>query len=291
MRRTIAKGRNATLAIIHERLGNPEFARRIPADPALVIERHQAVIEVLQIPPLPAPVLFVHTGGKAFSYRVSADDTYRQSLPGLVTVVPPGIRARVMVGGIGAGTLVCFEDDRNVPRWLAAWQAREPLTFVDNLVVALTQQMASAHNVAGGEPEYLAVLGAALLAHLRHTLTAGGTGPVLRSSRSGLLLTHRAVQFMHEHLDAPLSVAEVAQHIGVGVTHFSQTFKAATGVTPHRYLLRARIERGSELLRMTSLSVGEIAAGVGFAGQSHFCTAFAKLMGMSPSRYRSHCRG
>jgi AraC family transcriptional regulator len=96
---------------------------------------------------------------------------------------------------------------------------------------------------------------------------------------------------MHGRLDAPLSVAEVARHVGVGVTHFSQTFKAATGVTPHRYVLRARLERGCELLRMTSLSVGEIAAAVGFAGQSHFCTAFAKQMGMSPSRYRISCRG
>jgi len=291
MRRIRANAGSRTLAIIHERLGIPEFARRIPADPALVIERHQAVLEVLRIPPLPAPVLFVHTGGKAFSYRVSADHTYRQSLPGLVTVVPAGIRASVMVGGIGAGTLVCFESDRCVPRWLAAWPAREPLTFVDNLVVSLTQRMASADMVAGDEQEYLAVLGAALLAHLRHTLRVGGTGPVLRSSRSSLLLTHRAVQFMHDRLDAPLSVADVARHVGIGVTHFSQTFKAATGVTPHRYVLRARLERSSELLRMTSLSVGEIAAAVGFAGQSHFCTAFAKQMGTSPSRYRRHFRG
>jgi AraC family transcriptional regulator len=61
-------------------------------------------------------------------------------------------------------------------------------------------------------------------------------------------------------------------------------------MTPHRYLRRARLERGSELLRMTSLSVGEVATTVGFAGQSHFCTAFARQVGVSPSRYRRRFR-
>lgn len=290
MRRSSAPGSSAALAAIRSLLGLPEFARRIPADPAFIIERHQAVLEVLRIPSLPAPVLFVHTGGREFSYRVSAGNAYRRSLPGLVTIVPAGVPANVMVGGIGAGTLVCFERDRSVPRWLASWPSREPLTFVDNLIVTLTQQMTSAAGVAVDEQEYLAVLGGALLAQLRHVLTVRSSGPVLQSSRSGLLLTHLAVQFMQDRLDSPLSVAEVARHVGVGVTHFSQTFKAATGVTPHRYVLRARLERSSELLRMTSLSIGEIAAAVGFAGQSHFCTAFTRQMGLSPSRYRRRIR-
>jgi AraC-like DNA-binding protein len=63
-----------------------------------------------------------------------------------------------------------------------------------------------------------------------------------------------------------------------------------TGTTPHRYVLRARIERAQELLRMTGLSVAEIAAAVGFAGQSHFCTAFSRETGVTPTRYRRHCR-
>lgn len=61
-------------------------------------------------------------------------------------------------------------------------------------------------------------------------------------------------------------------------------------MSPHRYILRARIERARELLRMTSLSIGEIADAVGFAGQSHFCTAFGRETGLTPSAYRRSCR-
>ena len=100
------------------------------------------------------------------------------------------------------------------------------------------------------------------------------------------MLVHRAVQHIHQNIGAPLGVAGIAATTGVGVTHFSNTFRQVTGVTPHRYVLRSRIERARELLRMTSLSVGEIAAAVGFAGQSHFCTAFRRETGVTPSRYR-----
>jgi len=103
------------------------------------------------------------------------------------------------------------------------------------------------------------------------------------------MLVHVAVQHIHEHIDSPLRVASIARTAGVGVTHFSNTFRQVTGTTPHRYILRARIARACELLRMTTLSVGEIALAVGFAGQSHFCTAFSREMGLTPSRYRRSC--
>jgi AraC family transcriptional regulator len=210
-------------------------------------------------------------------------------LPGLVTAVPAGVRAHVLVGGIGAGTLIRFEKDRDVPPWLRQWRPGEPVTFVDNLIVGLAQQLAAAELPAGVDA-YLAALGTALLAQLHHVVSGRSGVTPTHASRSGLLLTHRAVQYLHANLDRPLTVAEVARHVGVGVTHFSQTFKAVTGTTPHRYLRRARLERGSEMLRLTSLSVGEVAAAVGFAGQSHFCTAFSREVGTSPARYRRRLR-
>jgi AraC family transcriptional regulator len=276
-------GSGSTRAIIRGLVGLPESARRIAVQPPFVVERHQAVLETLAVPPLPAPVLFVHTGGKPFSYRASRGRSL--SLPGLVTAVPAGVPARILIGGIGAGTVVRFEDDRDVPPWLRRWRPREPLTFVDNLIVSLVQQLAVAEPPAAAD-DYLAALGTALLAQLRHALADRRGVTAAHATRSSLLLAHRAVQHIHADLQRPTSVADLARHVGVGVTHFSQTFKAVTGTTPHRYLLRARLERGSEMLRMTSLSVGEVAAAVGFAGQSHFCTAFTRQMGSSPVRYR-----
>jgi len=283
MARNDHRGGGSTLAIIRELVGLPELARRIAVQPPFVVERHHAVLEVLRVPPLPAPVLFVHTGGKPFSYDAAHGRSL--SLPGLVTAVPAGVRAQILVGGIGAGTLLRFDKDRDVPLWLRQWRPGEPVTFVDNLIVSLAQQLAAAELPADMD-DYLAALGTALLAQLRHVLSGRSGVPATQASRSGLLLAHRAVQYLHANLDRPLTVAEVARHVGLGVTHFSQTFKAVTGTTPHRYLRRARLERGSDMLRMTSLSVGEVAAAVGFAGQSHFCTAFSRELGSSPARYR-----
>jgi AraC family transcriptional regulator len=95
---------------------------------------------------------------------------------------------------------------------------------------------------------------------------------------------------MLANLGRPVPVTELAQVCGMGVTSFSSSFRRATGMTPHRYLRRARIERASELLRTTGLSVGEISAAVGFRGQGHFCTAFAAERGITPSRYRRESR-
>jgi AraC family transcriptional regulator len=121
-------------------------------------------------------------------------------------------------------------------------------------------------------------------------LQGGARVQPTRGSRSALLLVHVAIQHVHQHLDAELTVRGLADRTGVGTTHFSQVFREATGVTPHQYILRARIERACELLRMTSLSIAEVSESVGFAGQAHFCTAFGRQTGVTPSRYRRSCR-
>ncbi|MGB5103172.1 MAG: AraC family transcriptional regulator, partial [Steroidobacteraceae bacterium] len=282
--------RSTTRDIAHRILGQPEIACRIAANPPFVIERHRAMLDVAAIPPLPAPVLIVHTGGKRFWYREGAAGAERSSLPGLVTMVPAGIRAEMVLRGIGEGMLVYFDDDRRTPRWLATSRARSPVTFVDNVIVTLAQQMTLAASAPRRDEAYLGTLGSALLAQLRHVLENPGERTALRGSRSGLLLAHVAAQHILGHLADPLTVRAVARQAGVGVTHFSLTFRQVTGMTPHRYIRRARIERACELLRMTSLAVGEVAGAVGFAGQSHFCTAFGREMGLTPSAYRRKCR-
>ena len=273
-------------SVLRQLLGHPEFSCRIPANPAFTLERYLAMLEVAEFPPLPEPLLFVHTGGKAFSYRAGLAMTDGRSLPGLVTLVPAGVRGEVAIRGIGEGMVAYFDGPRRVPAWVSARREREPVTFVDNVIVTLAQQLAVSAGGPDQDDTYLAVLGDALLGQLRHSLVASAPDEPQRGSRSSLMLVHRAVQHIHQNIGAPLGLASIAATTGVGVTHFSNTFKQVTGVTPHRYILRSRIERARELLRMTSLSVGEIAAAVGFAGQSHFCTAFRRETGVTPSRYR-----
>jgi AraC family transcriptional regulator len=266
--------------------GHPDFRCGIPATPPFQLERYRAVIDMASVPPFGEPLLMVHTGGRPLSYRAGPGDTVRLSLPGLVTFVPAGASSQFALRGVGEGIAIHFDGPRRVPGWLAASRERDPVTFVDNVIVTLAQQMANAASEPRPDEVYLGVLGNALLAQAKRVLTRSSSNAPLRGSRSALLLVHLAVQHIQGHVDDPLGVAELAAIAGVGVTHFSNTFKRVTGMTPHQYILRARIGRACEQLRMTSLSIGEVASLVGFAGQSHFCKVFSREMGLTPSAYR-----
>ncbi|NJD32681.1 MAG: helix-turn-helix transcriptional regulator [Gammaproteobacteria bacterium] len=277
-------------SLLREILGHPEVSCRIPSTPAFTLERYRALLDVAKIPPLPEKLLWIHTGGKPIAYRARSATAERVSLPGLVTLVPEGVPGEVALRGVGEGMIAYFDGPRQVPAWVAARREREPVTIVDNVVVTLAQQLVAAASEPRRDDEYLATLGNAALAQVRHVLETTGTPQALRGSRSAQMLVHLAVQHIHEHLEQSLTVAGLAATVGVGVTHFSNTFRLVTGTTPHHYILRARIGRARELLRMTSLSVAEIAAAVGFAGQSHFCTAFGRETGVTPTEYRRSCR-
>jgi transcriptional regulator GlxA family with amidase domain len=74
--------------------------------------------------------------------------------------------------------------------------------------------------------------------------------------------------------------------------HFAAQFKAATGLRPHEYLLRRRVERAQEMLQQTAMSVVDIALSVGFQSQSHFTVVFNRFVGRPPHAWRqSHGTG
>lgn len=266
--------------------GRPEFQYQIPSQPALFLERYRTVVDTVSVPPFDEPLLLIHTGGKQFSYRARACTDAQQSSPGLVSLLPAGVPIEFAIRGVGEGMLLHFGGKRWVPSWLQPRGEQTPVTFIDNVIVTLSQQIARVAGQPQADGTYLAVLGSALLAQLQFTLQDATPAEALRGSRSATLLVHRAVQYIQQNLGRSLNLPELAANSGVGVTHFSNTFKGVTGLTPHRYILRERINRSRELLRMTALTVGEIAESVGFAGQSHFSQAFVREMGVTPSSYR-----
>jgi AraC family transcriptional regulator len=69
--------------------------------------------------------------------------------------------------------------------------------------------------------------------------------------------------------------------------HFAAQFKAATGMRPHQYLLKRRIERAEELLKQSGISLVDVALTVGFQTQAHFTTVFKRFAGDTPHQWRS----
>ena len=63
-------------------------------------------------------------------------------------------------------------------------------------------------------------------------------------------------------------------------------FRAATGYSPHNYLLNLKLERAQELLRNPSMSLIDIALDCGFSSHSHMSRLFHKIVGVTPSAYR-----
>jgi AraC family transcriptional regulator len=95
-----------------------------------------------------------------------------------------------------------------------------------------------------------------------------------------------AKQLLTANTDEHIPVADIARTCGLSRQYFTKAFKAATGVTPHRWLQQYRVEMAMQLLGTTALPMAEIAIECGFADQSHFTRVFTRFVGSSPRTWR-----
>jgi len=96
----------------------------------------------------------------------------------------------------------------------------------------------------------------------------------------------RARDAMDRAYAEPLNVRTVAAVAHLSEAHFSRSFRATFGETPHRYLQRRRVERSMFLLRETDRSVTDICFDVGFTSLGTFSRTFRDIVGETPSEYR-----
>ena len=97
-----------------------------------------------------------------------------------------------------------------------------------------------------------------------------------------------AEQYILEHyMDNTLSMAEVAAHISLSYSHFSNLFRRETRSTFPTYLLQIRIQKAIELLGDPSLKVSDICYMVGFKYPQQFSRDFKKATGIYPTEYTS----
>jgi AraC family transcriptional regulator len=92
--------------------------------------------------------------------------------------------------------------------------------------------------------------------------------------------------FAMAHLDGPLQLTDLAARAQLSPYHFARTFKSSTGETPRAWVERLRVEKAEALIRDTSLPLADIALACGFSSQSRLTTAFRKVKGFTPARYR-----
>jgi transcriptional regulator GlxA family with amidase domain len=92
--------------------------------------------------------------------------------------------------------------------------------------------------------------------------------------------------WMTEHLDAELTVPDLAARALMSERTFARRFRAETGTTPAAWVTRQRLVRAQEMLEQTSAGVDEIARRSGFGSAAILRHHFARVLGTSPQAYR-----
>jgi AraC family transcriptional regulator len=149
---------------------------------------------------------------------------------------------------------------------------------------------ASIENAGSDNQLYIEALGV-VLAHELLRLNAG-TPRIEPQARGGLAAWQQrtVVAYVEEHLDEPISLATLAQLVGLSPHYFCRAFKQSFGTPPHRFHTSRRIERAKILLAKPAPSVTDIGFTVGFSQTSSFTAAFRKATGTTPTAYhRSLC--
>ncbi len=126
----------------------------------------------------------------------------------------------------------------------------------------------------------------AFVSQLAHSF--GGMKINERRVRGGLApwQERRVKELIEANLSGELPLAMLAAECGLSVSHFSRAFRQSIGTSPHRWLLRRRVELAQDRLRDPKLSLSEVGLSCGFADQSHFTRVFTGLSGMSPGAWR-----
>ncbi|HKP88012.1 MAG TPA: AraC family transcriptional regulator [Blastocatellia bacterium] len=125
---------------------------------------------------------------------------------------------------------------------------------------------------------------------LRYYTQDGYKLPVALGGLTGRKL-NQATEFIQDNIERDLGITEIASVVDLSPFHFARSFKQATGVSPHQYLIKSRIERAKGLLAKSELPIVEVGFRVGFKNQSHFTTLFRKITSLTPKAYRDLTRG
>ncbi|MFN7943806.1 MAG: AraC family transcriptional regulator [Blastocatellia bacterium] len=96
--------------------------------------------------------------------------------------------------------------------------------------------------------------------------------------------------YIEARLAENLTLNELAAVAGLSSSHFKVLFREATGLSPHQYVIRQRVERARNLLGASELSISRIALEAGFAHQSHLARHMQRMLGVSPGALRDRLR-
>ncbi|MEO0803691.1 MAG: AraC family transcriptional regulator [Cyanobacteria bacterium J06642_2] len=132
---------------------------------------------------------------------------------------------------------------------------------------------------------YTDAMANALAAHLiTHYSTQK---PIIQNHKGRLSKAQldRVIGYIYAYFDRNLSLAELADIAQLSPYHFARAFKQSTGISPHQFHIRCRIDRAKQLLLEQKSSIADVAYAVGFANQGHLNYHFKRRVGMTPKQF------
>ena len=112
---------------------------------------------------------------------------------------------------------------------------------------------------------------------------------VAASGTAGAALDERVretADYLSAHLSEPFQMEKLAARCGLSMSRLAHLFKEQTGQTPQQFLERRRMQHACHLLRLTGLSVAEVASEVGYDDPFYFSNRFRRNVGQSPHQFR-----
>ncbi|HWL24096.1 MAG TPA: helix-turn-helix domain-containing protein [Ureibacillus sp.] len=107
------------------------------------------------------------------------------------------------------------------------------------------------------------------------------------NSQYGSQLIKKAVQYLDQFYNQPITLDVVSDVVGRSSQYFSSLFKQQMGSTFTEYLLAKRIEKAKEYLKTTSMTVSEVAETVGYSDPNYFSRVFKMVEGDSPRAWKT----
>jgi AraC family transcriptional regulator len=151
----------------------------------------------------------------------------------------------------------------------------------------LAQAAAEGRTVCGPDPAEVGILLAGRFVEIASGREAKSHDSAARDRRCAV----EAAVWIDRHAHETLALAAIARAAGLSVFHFLRLFAQVLGVTPHQYLIRARMRRAARLLATDSRSITNVAFDVGFGDVSNFVRTFSRAAGVSPRVFRRAAAG
>lgn len=124
----------------------------------------------------------------------------------------------------------------------------------------------------------------------KHVISYGATRIVTRRSSEAIRIADplivKALEFIWLNVGAPMTVTDVARHLGVSRRLLEMHARKSLNRTVHDEIQRVRLDRAQSLLRDTRMTVSEIAYACGFAGPSHLWRRFRDAFLITPTAFR-----